>query len=110
MKTIANFFLDFLNSFIYFVYKGIFYPLFFRFPKVYEALVSFIIVAKNTLPDKFELSYTINHWRYIVLKGMLDSILFTLKQLTDYARYLNIVLEGTLTKIERLIYVSNRNK
>ena len=110
MKTLVNFILDFISSFMHIVYNGLFRPLFFRFPRVYEALVSFIIVSKNSIPDKFEVSYTLNHWKYIILKGMYDSILFTLNQLSGFARYLEITLNKTLQRIERLMYVSNRDK
>jgi len=110
MKSIVKFFQDFFGAFLHFFNEGILEPLFFKFPRMYEALVSFIIVFKNSIPDKFEISYTINHWKYVIQRGMVDSLMFTSFQIINFTKFLNQNNVETLNKIERLMYVSNRDK
>lgn len=110
MKTIVKFFQDFIGSFLHFIDEGLLKPLFFKFPRIYEAIIGLIITIKNSFPNKFEISYTFNHWKYIIQKGMLDSLMFVSFQIINFIKFLNQNNNETLKKIERLMYVSNRDK
>lgn len=56
-----DFFLDASKTFLHFAISPLQW-LFWRFPRVYEVLVTTIIFWKNTLPTKTELLHTYYHW------------------------------------------------
>lgn len=59
------FFRDLVFSFAYFLSP--LYYMFFKFPKLYEVIISFIVFIKNNLPTKSDINLTLNVWLLNIL-------------------------------------------
>ena len=64
-----DFFIDATRTFMYFTLSPLQW-LFWRFPKVYEAVIITIAFVKNNIPTKNEMLHTVYYWYSCILSGL----------------------------------------
>lgn len=65
LNFVVSFFYDMIYTFLRFVLHPLQF-LFFKFPKIYEAIITMYIFIRNSLPTKNETIYTLLHWQYYI--------------------------------------------
>jgi len=77
---LRDFIFDVFKAFLYFALSPLQW-LFWKFPKVYEIIVTTIVFWKNSLPTKAELVHTGVHWLFLITSSTIICISYVVKLL-----------------------------
>lgn len=96
-----DFIFDASRTFLYFTLSPLQW-IFWKFPKVYEALISTIIFWKNTIPSKNETLHTLYHWYFLIVSALIFSNLSIIRYVINATNRLNVINNNILNKIKDL--------
>jgi len=98
----TNFFTDTIKTFLFFAFHPLQW-LFFRMPRLYEAVVCMLIFIKNNIPTKIELYHTWLHWSHWLLRYTYYLFIVTANLSINTCSYLQNKLKTNTNELDKLL-------